>query len=114
MAAPPITVEQGVQACHARNSGISEKCNCRRSYQAWVSDPRTRSGFITRCASRFEARAWRQDALVGLRKGTIKAPTRKTLTEAANAWVEAVKDGSIRTRSGDFYKPRPFEARSAR
>jgi hypothetical protein len=58
-----------------------------------------------RCPSRAEARPWRQDALVGLRKGTVKAPTRTTLAEAANAWVEGVQDGSIRTRSGDFYKP---------
>ena len=78
-----------------------------------MSDPRTRSGFITAARAGLR-RAWRQDALVGLREGTVKAPTRKTLTEAANAWVEAVKDGSIRTRSGDFYKPPPFEARSAR
>src|ERR1019366_1464867 len=51
------------------------------------------------------ARAWRHDALVALRKGTMKAPTRITLRQAADAWLDGARDGSIRNRSGDEYKP---------
>ena len=113
MAAPPITVEQGVQACHARNSGISEKCNCRRSYQAWVSDPRTRSGFIT--AARAGLRRARGARTTGRpAKGHGQTPDAQDAHGGGERLVEAVKDGSIRTRSGDFYKPRPFEDRSTR
>ncbi len=48
-----------------------------------------------------------------LRRGTTKAPSKATLREAAEAWVAGAKDGSIRTRSGDRYKPsavRSYEA----
>ncbi len=34
-----------------------------------------------------------------------EAPSKATLREAAEAWVAGAKDGSIRTRSGDRYKP---------
>ena len=51
------------------------------------------------------ARGWRADAQVGLRKGTLRAPTPTTLRQAADAWLAGARDGSIRTRSGDAYKP---------
>ena len=51
------------------------------------------------------ARGWRADAQVGLRKGTLRAPTPITLRQAADAWLAGARDGSIRTRSGDAYKP---------
>jgi integrase len=35
----------------------------------------------------------------------MRAPTHTTLREAWDAWLAAAKDGSIRTRSGDVYKP---------
>ena len=107
MAAPRITVEQGVQACHTRTCALVEgkKCSCKPTFRAWVSDSRTRKRIYHRCATRAEARAWRQDALVGLRKGTVRAPTKTTLSQEAEAWLAGVKAGSIRTRSGDVYKP---------
>jgi integrase len=51
------------------------------------------------------ARAWRSDTQVGVRRGTIRAPVPTTLTEAANAWIEGAREGTIRTRSGHIYKP---------
>jgi len=101
------TVEPGVQACHSRGCATAEgrKCNCKPTYQAWVRDSRSGKRLYHRCPTRPEARAWRQDALVGLRKGTVRAPTRTTLSEAAEAWLAGVRDGSIRNRSGDRYKP---------
>ena len=108
MAAPQrVTVEPGVQACHSRACATARgrKCNCKPTHQAWVHDPRSGKRIYHRCATRAEARAWRQDALVGLRKGTVRAPSRTTLPEAAEAWLEGARDGSIRNRSGDRYKP---------
>jgi hypothetical protein len=52
-----------------------------------------------------EAKGWRADASVGLRKGTMCPPARITLNEAADAWLEGAKAGTIRNRSGDAYKP---------
>jgi integrase len=43
----------------------------------------------------------------------MQAPTRQTLTEAAEAWLEGAKRGAILTRSGTSYKPavvRGYEA----
>ena len=40
-----------------------------------------------------------------LRAGTMRAPTSQTLREAAGAWLDGAREGSIRTRSGDLYKP---------
>jgi integrase len=51
------------------------------------------------------ARGWRADAQVGLRKRTFRAPTSTTLRQAADAWLAGARDGSVRTRSGDAYKP---------
>ncbi len=51
------------------------------------------------------AKAWRHDASTSVRKGTLRAATSITLREAADAWLAGARDGSIRTRSGDPYKP---------
>jgi integrase len=43
----------------------------------------------------------------------MRAPSRVTLREAAEAWLRGAEDGSVRTRSGDPYKPsaiRSYEA----
>jgi site-specific recombinase XerD len=47
----------------------------------------------------------RHDASSELRKGTLSTPTRTTLREAADAWLEGAKAGTIRTRKGVPYKP---------
>src|SRR5262249_44407926 len=56
---------------------------------------------------------WRHDAASAVRKGTLKAPTRQTLEQAAERWLEGAKRGAILTRSGGRYKPavlRGYEA----
>ena len=40
----------------------------------------------------------------------MRAPTRTTLAEAAEAWIGAAKAGVIRTRSGEPYKPSALRA----
>jgi len=52
-----------------------------------------------------DARAWRAESQTALRRGGLRAPTRVTLAEAAEAWLAAAEAGVIRTRSGDPYKP---------
>jgi integrase len=51
------------------------------------------------------ARAWRAEAQAALRRGTLRAPTRTTLSEAAAQWLKAAGAGVVRNRSGDPYKP---------
>ena len=45
-----------------------------------------------------------------LNRGTLRAPTRTTLQEAAEAWLKAAETGVVRTRSGDRYKPSALRA----
>jgi integrase len=60
-----------------------------------------------------EAKAWRAEALVALRRGTMRARTAVTLRQAWEAWLAGAREGSVRNRSGDAYKPsvlRGYEA----
>ncbi len=52
-----------------------------------------------------DARAWRAEALTGLRRGVVRAPTRTTLNQEAESWLALAKGGTVRTRSGNAYKP---------
>jgi integrase len=40
-----------------------------------------------------------------VRRGSLRAATSTTLREAAESWLAGAKDGTIRNRSGDAYKP---------
>ncbi len=57
-----------------------------------------------------DARAWRAETHAALRRGTLKAPTRITLTEAADEWLKGAQGGVVRTRSGETYKPSALRA----
>jgi integrase len=89
------------RACPARSSG---RCRCTPSYQAQVwsaRDGKRVSSFSTLA----DAKAWRHDALVGLRRGTVRATAETRLHGAAAEWLRGARDGSILNRSGDRYKP---------
>jgi integrase len=103
---------EGVQirhrrGCNLRSGGI---CSCSPGYQAQVWSPRDRKPIRKTFPSVAEALAWRQEAQVALRKGTLRAPTSITLQEAAEEWLQAAEAGIIRTRSGDPYKPAALRA----
>jgi integrase len=101
------TRTEGIDPRHSRScsSRSGRDCNCKPTYQAHVwsrrEEKRIRKTFPTLAA----ARAWRHDAIVSLGKGTMRAPTAQTVRAAADAWLAGARDGSIRTRSGDRYKP---------
>ena len=52
-----------------------------------------------------DARAWRAEAHSALRLGTLRAPVRTTLEQAAAEWLTAARAQVVRTRSGSAYKP---------
>jgi hypothetical protein len=62
---------------------------------------RIRKSFPTLAA----AKAWRSDAQVALRNGRIRAPSNITVRETAKEWLAAARQGAVRNRSGDPYKP---------
>lgn len=78
--------------------------NGTRTYRASVwsnrEQKRIRKSFPTLAA----AKTWRQDAARAVRTGAMQAPTSTTVAQAAEAWLDGAKDGSIRNRSGDIYK----------
>jgi integrase len=98
---------EGITVRHARGCAASDagRCRCRPAYQAQVFSPRDRRTIRKSFQTISEARAWRSDTQTALRKGTMRAPTRTTLEEAADDWLAAARAGIARTRSGDPYKP---------
>lgn len=102
----PSNGPTGVRARHSRSClAPAERCTCSPSYEAWAYDRRTgrkiRKSFRTQAA----AKAWRAEATTAVRKGSMRAAPLITLREAAAAWLAGARDGSIRNRSGDVYKP---------
>jgi integrase len=100
-------VHPGIEVRHSRGCAAHRdgECSCKPTYQAHVWSAREKKRIRKTFATLAAARAWRHDALVALRRGTMKAPTRQTVREAADAWLLGARDGSVRNRSGDRYKP---------
>jgi hypothetical protein len=98
---------EGIEVRHQRRcrSRDGNDCSCTPTYQAQVWSPLDRRPIRKTFATVAEAKAWRQESQVALRKGTLRAPSPTSLTEAAEQWLAAVEAGVIRTRSGDPYKP---------
>ncbi|WCB95505.1 integrase [Baekduia alba] len=89
-------------ACASHHGGA---CTCRPAYQAAVWSARERRRIRRHFDSFGDAKAWRAEQLVGLRKGTVKAPTRTTLAEAAAEWLAGADAGTILARNRQPYKP---------
>src|SRR2546423_331610 len=105
---PPLMVPQpGIDVRHSKGCPArdSRRCRCTPTYQAHVWSARDSKRIRKTFKTLREARAWRQDAQVALRRRTMKAPSQLTLRNAAEAWLAGAEDGMIRNRSGDRYKP---------
>lgn len=89
------------EGCPAKKGG---RCRCSSGYQAWVYSPRDDKKIYKTFARESEAKSWRADAKRALDHGTLRAPTRITWREAAEAWLVGAEGGTIRNRSGDVYK----------
>src|SRR4051794_20444294 len=88
--------------CASHDGG---RCACRPAHMAhvWSAEEsrRIRKTFTTLG----DAKAWRTEMLVGLRRGTVRAPTKTTVRHAAEAWLAGVRDGTIVNRRRQPYKP---------
>ena len=90
--------------CPAKNN-VGGRCGCRPTWQAEVWDARRNGRIRKHFPTQAAAKAWRADALVALRRGTLAAPTRTTVAEAAAALLGGMRDGSIPNRKREPYKP---------
>jgi integrase len=99
----------GITIRHARKCPAyrdrEAACACKPAYQAHCWDKRAGKRIRKTLPTLAAARAWRQDALPELRRGMMRAPSRTTLGQALDEWLAGAKDGTIRNRSGDRYKP---------
>jgi integrase len=106
----------GIEVRHAstcRSHDGDGRCSCDPSYRAEVFDRRTSKRIRRTFPTLAAAKAWRADAQSEVRKGVMRGPSGTTLREAAEAWLSGARDGSIRNRSGDKYKPSAIAAYDA-
>jgi integrase len=102
----------GIQVRHARGcrSRTGDGCDCKPTYQAHVWDAKAgkliRKTFPTPAA----AKRWREDTIVGLRRGEVSSDRGPMFTDAVETWLDGLEAGHITTRSGDAYKPATIRA----
>jgi integrase len=103
----PQNRTQGIRPRHSRScpAKTGGGCTCKPSYEAFVYSPRDRTKIRRTFHTMAAARAWRSDASTAVRKGQLRTPTTTTVREAWEAWLAGARDGTVRTRSGDVYKP---------
>jgi integrase len=81
------------------------RCNCNPTYEAWVAagarGQKMRRSFKTESA----AKAWRAEAHVAINRGELNAGPTCKVCEAATELTDGMQAGTVRTRSGDAYKP---------
>jgi integrase len=86
----------------AKPTGI---CQRGKSYEAWVWSSRDHKKLRKTFPTLAAAKSWRADATSAVGKGTLKAPASKTLRQAGEELIAGMKDGSLRKRDGERYKP---------
>ena len=107
---------EGVVVRHSRRCGQRQgetSCSCSPSFQAQVYSQRDRRPLRKTFATLAEAKAWRQEMQVEVRRGRIGAPSPISVAEAAREWLDLAERGVVRTRSGDQYKPSALRSYNA-
>jgi len=75
------------------------------SYRAEAFDSRAERRVYKTFPTLAAAKAWRQDMQVAIRSGKFTGARTPTLAEAADALIEGMRNGTIRNRKGEPYKP---------
>ena len=103
----PTRRHDGIDVRHARGcrSRTGGRCNCSPSYRAEAYDRRSEKKVRKTFPTLAAAKAWRSDASGDIRRGVRRGPSGTTLRRAGEDWIAGARDGSIRTRSGEVFKP---------
>ena len=100
------TRHPGIRRVHSRECPAPERrCRCEPRYQAAVWSARERKRIRKHFDSEKAAAKWRRDTASALENGTLAAPSKRTVKQAADALIEGMRDRSILDRSGHAYKP---------
>jgi len=98
----------GIDTRHTRSCrsrGGSGRCNCTPTYQAHVFDNRERKRIRKTFPTHAAAKTWRQDALIALRSGGLVPARTPTVSDALDALIAGMEDGTVLDRTGKPYKP---------
>ncbi|MGE3795693.1 MAG: tyrosine-type recombinase/integrase [Dehalococcoidia bacterium] len=98
---------QGIEVRHRKacESHAGKRCSCRPTYRARVWSPADGREILRSFPTLAAARSWRAEATTAVRRGSLGAGQATTLREAADALIAGMREGSVRNRSGDPYKP---------
>ena len=98
---------EGIEVRHSRSCGsrAGKRCSCEPGYRVAVYDAISRRKVSKTFRTIAEARRWRATAQTQAAKGVRLSGTVQTLYAAAEAFVDGMASGAIRTRAGDRYKP---------
>lgn len=98
---------EGVRARHSKTcaSRAGGRCDCRPTWQASVWINREQRRMCRTFPSLAAAKQWRREAMIAAERGMLRGASPLTVREVAEAWLEGAREGAIRTRSGDAYKP---------
>ncbi len=90
------------RACPSRQGGA---CACSPGYRAVVRSRRDNRKIQKTFSTPAAAVLWRQDAIVDLRRGKLRATRPTTVREVAETWLADAQAGQMHNRSGQPYKP---------
>src|SRR6266508_1155342 len=98
---------EGIEVRHARScaSRLGKRCNCNPGYRVAAYDAISKRKVSKTFRTLAEARRWRAGTHSQAAKGVRLAGTLRTLREAAEAFVDGIATGAVRTRTGERYKP---------
>src|SRR3954452_16294941 len=98
---------QGLRPVHSKLCPARKKghCTCSPSWEANVWLNRDRRSLYKPLPTKVEAQRWRRAALAANDAGTLRSPSTQTLAEASAIFLAGMKDGTIRSRTGEPYKP---------
>jgi hypothetical protein len=98
---------EGIEVRHAGAcaSRDGRRCNCNPGYRVAAYDAISKRKVSKTFRTLGEARRWRARAQTQAAKGVRLAGTSQTLHEVAEAFVDGIASGTIRTRTGERYKP---------
>lgn len=98
---------EGVEIRHSRAcaSRAGKRCTCEPGYRVVVYDAISKRRVSKTFRTLSEARRWRATAQAQAARGVRLAGTGQSLRNAAEAFLEGIARGAIRTKAGERYKP---------